>query len=171
MLHYNDELIVATYFASSGGMTEDAEEVWGQALPYLTPVDSPGEEDSGYYNDSRTFTAEDFQQILGVRLNGSPENWIGRIYESLGSGVGVIRVGGKLYSGTEIRSLFGLRSTIFTVTTTTDSVTFHTRGYGHRVGMSQYGADAMAARGSTYDEILAHYYTGTTLTQYQPNSN
>lgn len=171
VLCYNGELIVSTYFASSGGVTEDAEEVWGQAFPYLTSVDSPGEEESDYYDDEKTFSAQEFQKMLGVTLNGSPENWFGRVYESLGDGVGVIRIGGRLYGGTEIRSIFGLRSTIFTVTTTENSVTFHTKGYGHRVGMSQYGADAMAVAGSTYDEILAHYYTGTTLERYQPNSD
>lgn len=166
VLRYNGELIVATYFASSGGVTEDAQEVWGQAYPYLSSVDSPGEETEGEYDESKTFTAEEFQQILGVQLSGTPENWFGRVYESLGEGVGVIRIGGRLYGGTEIRSLFGLRSTVFTVTTTENSVTFHTRGYGHRVGMSQYGANAMAQSGSTYEEILAHYYTGTTLEPY-----
>ena len=171
VLCYQGELIVATYFASSGGVTEDAEEVWGQAFPYLTPVESPGEQDCAYYDDEKTFTASEFQQILGVALNGTPENWFGRVYESLGNGVGVIRIGGRLYGGTEVRSLFGLRSTIFTVTTTADSVTFHTKGYGHRVGMSQYGADAMAVNGNSYDEILAHYYTGTTLEQYPFDSD
>ena len=171
VLYYDGELIVATYFASSGGVTEDAEEVWGQALPYLVPVESPGEEDSGYYDEEKSFTAEEFQKILGRTLNGSPESWFGRVYESLGDGVGVIRIGGRLYSGTEIRSMFGLRSTVFTVIATSNSVTFRTRGYGHRVGMSQYGADAMAAGGSTYEQILAHYYRGTTLEQYQPDSH
>lgn len=171
VLCYDGELIVATYFASSGGMTEDAEEVWGQAFPYLTSVESPGEEDSAYYDDAVTVTAEQFQQTLGVTLNGTPDHWFGKVYESAGDGVGVIRIGGKLYGGTEIRSLFGLRSTIFSITTTADTVTFHTKGYGHRVGMSQYGADAMAASGSTYDEILTHYYTGITIEQYRSDSD
>lgn len=171
VLCYEGRLIVATYFASSGGVTEDAEEVWGQAYPYLTSVESPGEEDSTYYDDAKTFSAEEFQEILGVKLSGCPETWFGRVYESLGDGVGVIRIGGRLYGGTEIRNLFGLRSTVFSVSATADSVTFHTRGYGHRVGMSQYGAEAMAVNGSTYDQILAHYYRGTTLEQYQPDSH
>lgn len=168
VLCYEGELIVATYFASSGGTTEDAEEVWGQAYPYLIPVESPGEEESGYYEDTKTFSAQEFRDILGEDLDGSPTQWFGRVYNSLGGAVGVIRIGGKLYGGTEIRSLFGLRSTVFTVTTTADSVIFHTKGYGHRVGMSQYGANAMATFGSSYDQILAHYYPGTTLENYQP---
>ena len=74
-------------------------------------------------------------------------------------------IGGTTYRGTELRSLLGLRSTAFSISTTEDTVTITTRGYGHRVGMSQYGADAMAVTGSTCPEILAHYYPGTTLTR------
>ena len=74
-----------------------------------------------------------------------------------------MRLGGKLYTGVELRSLLGLRSTIMTVTTTDDSVIIDTKGYGHRVGMSQHGANAMAESGSDYREILGHYYTDTTV--------
>ena len=82
-----------------------------------------------------------------------------------GGGVDTIVIGGTSYRGTELRSLLGLRSTAFSISTTEDTVTITTRGYGHRVGMSQYGADAMAVTGSTCPEILAHYYPGTTLTK------
>ena len=74
-----------------------------------------------------------------------------------------IKIGDRFFSGTELRKLLGLRSTAFSVTATDAGITFETRGYGHRVGMSQYGADAMALDGSTYMEILAHYYPGTQL--------
>ena len=75
-------------------------------------------------------------------------------------------IGGEVYPGTTLRSLLGLRSTAFEVQTDSDTVTVTTHGYGHRVGMSQYGADAMAATGSSYAQILAYYYQGTELTQY-----
>ena len=74
-----------------------------------------------------------------------------------------IEICGKQYTGTELRSLLGLRSTAVTFTLDGDSIQARTRGFGHRVGMSQYGADAMALQGSSYEEILAHYYRGTTL--------
>ena len=163
---YDGELIYATYFASSGGITEDAREVWGQAFPYLVSVRSPGERDTAYQNEQVTVTASEFQARLGVTLQGSPEIWFGKIRRTVGGGVDAIRIGARLYSGLELRKAFGLRSTIFTVTATADSVTFETNGYGHRVGLSQYGADAMAAAGHSYDEILAHYYAGTTLETY-----
>ena len=82
-----------------------------------------------------------------------------------------MRIGARLYTGVELRRIFGLRSTIFTVTATKDSVTFETMGYGHRVGLSQYGADAMAAMGESYDRILGHYYPGTSLEQYLTDNN
>ena len=92
--------------------------------------------------------------------------WIGKTRYTVGGGVDTIRIGARLYTGLELRKVFGLRSTIFTVTTDEDTVTFETKGYGHRVGMSQYGADAMASAGHRYDGILAHYYGGTTLELY-----
>ena len=164
---YEGELIYATYFASSGGITEDACEVWGQSFPYLVSVSSPDEQDTAYHGEQKTFTAAEFQQLLGVTLNGSPEIWFGKVRYTVGGGVDAMRIGARLYSGLELRRIFGLRSTIFTVTTTQDSVTFETKGYGHRVGMSQYGADAMAVAGHSYDEILAHYYNGTSIEQYR----
>lgn len=166
VLYYGDALICATYFASSGGVTEDAREVWGQAYPYLVSVESPGEEDCGYYEQTVTFDAEEFRQRLGVSLRGTPKDWFGMVTYTDGEGVDLMRVGGKLYTGVELRSKLGLRSTVFTVSTTEDTVTFDTRGYGHRVGMSQHGANAMASAGSDYVQILAHYYTGATLSQY-----
>lgn len=168
VLYYNGSLIMATYFASAGGTTEDAREVWGNSVPYLTVVSSP-EGDDAYNGETVTYTAEEFQSVLGVTLKGKPENWFGRVSYTVGGGVDRMRIGGKLYDGVELRSIFGLRSTIFSVTTTEDTVTFETMGYGHRVGLSQYGADAMAEQGSGYEQILGHYYPGTELGQYDPD--
>lgn len=170
VLRYDGELIYATYFASSGGSTEDAQEVWGQAFPYLTVVSSP-EPESAYDGEQVRFTSSEFQQRLGVELQGNPTDWFGKVTYTAGEGVDLMRIGARLYSGVELRRIFGLRSTIFTVTATKDSVTFETMGYGHRVGLSQYGADAMAASGETYDRILNHYYPGTSLEQYLNDSD
>lgn len=170
VLYYNEKLIMATYFSSAGGTTEDAREVWGSVFPYLTVVTSP-EADNKFNGESVTFTAKEFQSLLGVTLKGKPGSWFGAATYTVGGGVDQIRIGGKLYSGVELRSKLGLRSTDFTVTTTDTAVTFTTNGYGHRVGMSQYGADAMAAAGSDYKEILYHYYTGATLGRYLPDND
>lgn len=170
VLYYNDKLIMATYFSSAGGTTEDAKEVWGTAYPYLTVVES-SEGDDPFNGHTVTFTAEKFQSLLGVTLKGKPTSWFGAATYTVGGGVDQIRIGGKLYGGVELRSKLGLRSTDFTVTATDSSVTFTTNGNGHRVGMSQYGADAMAATGSDYTQILYHYYTGTELRQYLPDND
>lgn len=171
VLYYGNDLICATYYASSGGRTEDAKEVWGQAYPYLVAVDSPGEEGCGYFWKTMTFESQEFQDALGVNLSGEPSDWFGIVTHTVGEGVDLIRIGGKLYTGVELRNKLGLRSTIFTVTTTDNTVTFETKGYGHRVGMSQHGANAMAQDGSDYREILGHYYPGTTLSPYLSDSD
>lgn len=165
VLTYGEELIEATYFSCSGGSTEDAAAVWGTDYPYLQAVASPGEEDAPHDTDTVTFTPEEFQKALGAIIDGSPRSWIGTVTYTEGGGVATMVIGGETYTGIQLRTLLGLRSTAFTVLTEEEEITITTRGYGHRVGMSQYGADAMAVTGSTYQEILAHYYPGAELTK------
>ena len=171
VLTYEGELIEATYFSCSGGSTEDAAAVWGTDFPYLQAVSSPGEENAAHYADTVTFTPAQFQEALGVSLSGNPESWFTITTYTEGGGVAAMTIGGESYSGTRLRALLGLRSTAFTVEASQTEISITTRGYGHRVGMSQYGADAMAVTGSTYEEILAHYYPGTTLTQLGIDEN
>lgn len=161
VLTYEGELIEATYFSCSGGMTEDALAVWGAEIPYLQAVPSPGEESSAYYTDSISFAHSDLLKKLG--LPQADKVTFENIQYTAGGGVAEATVCMKQFQGTELRKLLGLRSTAFTVTDDGEQVTFHTRGFGHRVGMSQYGADAMAVAGCSYKEILQHYYPGTTL--------
>lgn len=160
---YQGEPIEATYFSCSGGVTEDAVAVWGTEYPYLRSVESPGEEGAKWYTDSVRFTAQEFQNKLGVTLAGTPSQWFSGVTYTQGNGVDTIQIGGVTYRGTDLRMKLGLRSTNFTVEIENGTIVIHTKGYGHRVGMSQYGADAMALEGSAYQEILAHYYPGTEL--------
>lgn len=169
VLTYQGELIEATYFSCSGGSTEDAVAVWGTDFPYLRATQSPGEEGAAHYSDTMTFSAGEFQTLLGVDIKGSPPSWFGMVTYTAGGGVAFMEIGGKAYQGTELRKLLGLKSTAFTLHVEGESIIATTRGYGHRVGMSQYGADAMAVAGSTYVEILAHYYKGTELTILDEN--
>ncbi len=162
VLTYQGGLIEATYFSCSGGRTEDAVAVWGSDIPYLQSVESPGEEGAAHYVDSVTFSKGEFAAALNVNTDFG----IGRIERTAGGGVASIEVGDKTFTGVQMRQLLALRSTSFTITQLGDSVTVTTRGFGHRVGMSQYGADAMACNGSGFREILAHYYPGTELTQW-----
>lgn len=163
VLTYNGELAEATYFSCSGGMTEDAAAVWGAEIPYLKAVESPGEEDASHYSDTLVFSKEQFCYALGADLTGDPKDWFGAMCYTPGGGVDKLTIGGKSYSGTQLRSLLGLRSTAFTITVEKERIRFTTKGFGHRVGMSQYGADAMADRGCSFQEILAHYYPGTVI--------
>lgn len=166
VLTYQGALICATYFSCSGGSTEDAVAVWGTDVPYLQAVESPGEEFAAVYADSYVFTSEEFQTALCIRLDGAPDSWFGKVVYTEGGGVATMEIGGVVYRGTTLRTLLGLRSTAFTLRVADGEIYIETLGYGHRVGMSQYGAEAMAAAGSDYAEILAHYYVGTSLREY-----
>jgi len=165
VLTYQGELIEATYFSCSGGSTEDALAVWGTDYPYLQAMPSPGEEGAAHFTDTVTFSLEEFSRKLDVSLSG--EDWLGGALYTEGGGVGTITIGGKDFSGTQVRSALNLRSTNFEISFLGDTVTITTKGFGHRVGMSQYGADAMAVSGSNYGQILAHYYQGTDLTLWK----
>lgn len=163
VLTYEGELIEATYFSCSGGRTEDAAAVWGEAVPYLQSVESPGEEWAATYSHTVTFSADEFAARLGRSLSGAPKDWFGVTTYTEGGGVATMVIGGMSYIGTRLRELLELNSTAFTVTAEGNTITVTTSGRGHRVGMSQYGADAMAVRGSTYEQILAYYYQGTRI--------
>ena len=163
VLRYDGKLIDATYFSCSGGTTEDAVAVWGQDVPYLKSVESPGEEDAPRFMDHVSFSATEFAGKLGLSADGEPRDWFGAVTHTAGGGVETMVIRGKSFTGTQLRSKLGLRSTAFEISVSGSTVTITTRGFGHRVGMSQYGAQAMAQAGSSFSEILAHYYTGTEL--------
>ena len=163
VLRYDGKLIDATYFSCSGGSTEDAVAVWGQDVPYLQAVQSPGEEEAPRFTDSVSFSPVQVAEKLGLTADGDPGSWFGAVTHTDGGGVDTMVILGKEFTGTGLRSKLGLRSTAFEVTVTGKPITFTTRGFGHRVGMSQYGAQAMAKEGSTCAQILAHYYIGTEL--------
>ena len=167
VITYGGELIDATYFSCSGGSTEDARAVWGADVPYLRSVESPGEEAASHYLQTVSFTPKEFFQKLGLELTGRPSGWISDWSYTDGGGVASVSVCGNVFSGTQMRSRLGLRSTMFYITSTADSILVTTKGFGHRVGMSQYGADAMAEAGSSCEEIIKHYYTGVEIRQYE----
>ena len=168
ILTYEGKPIQAVFFSSSAPSTEDAAAVWGSSLPYLVPVSSPeGEEVPNYYS-SVVLTAEEVKALaegrgLGIRLSGDPSNWIRNVSYTASGRVAEVEVGGATLSGSAVRSLFGLRSACFEVVEDDGVFTFSVIGYGHGVGMSQYGANAMASAGSTWQEIVCHYYTGITI--------
>ena len=125
------------------------------------------------YHSTVTLTAEEFKTKLlakypGADLSGDPSGWFSHTVSNSAGGVSSVDVGGVTVSGQELRTLFSLRSTSFTVSAGAEGVTFSVTGYGHGVGMSQYGANALAQEGKSYEEILKWYYTGVEVKQYTP---
>lgn len=165
---YRGELIDAVYFSCSGGKTEAAQDVWGADVAYLKSVASPGEEGAAHYNDTVVVSTEAFREIVLAEqpqtdLTGAPENWIGTAVYTEGGGIKSLEIGGRDFSGTDLRKIFGLRSTAFSVEVADESVIFETLGFGHRVGLSQYGAEAMACAGADFRQILRYYYSDVML--------
>ena len=171
VITYNGALIEAVYFSCSGGTTEAAAAVWGSEVPYLQSVTSSGEETANKYKSRTKIDAGEFEQKLknenAAVVFSESSSWIGDIFYTQGGGVDRIKIGGQWFSGTQIRKLFQLNSTKFQVFTEEDAVVFEVYGYGHRVGMSQYGANAMALEGYDYRQILSHYYTGISVERLQ----
>ena len=167
---YGGQPIQAVFFSSAAGRTADAVEVWGNDVPYLTGVESPEGEEVPNYHSTVTVPVEEFRttllsQVTGADLSGDPSGWFGTPVLASNGGVTSIPVGGVSVTGAALRALFGLRSAVFTVQADSTAVTFSVTGYGHGVGMSQYGANAMAKEGKSYEEILKWYYTGVELEQ------
>ncbi len=168
VVKYEGEVIQAVFHSSSDGHTLAASEVWGGDLPYLQEVSSPeGEEVPNYYSvvtvDPETFRQTIQDEAPGTELGEDPAEWeIGLNYNENGT-LTTVTVGGAELAATRVRTLFGLRSARFTVETGEEGVTFYVTGYGHGVGMSQYGANVMAKAGKTYSEILTWYYTGVAV--------
>ncbi|MDO4846111.1 MAG: stage II sporulation protein D [Oscillospiraceae bacterium] len=168
ILCYGDEPIDAVYYSCSGGRSEDAVAVWGGDVPYLRSVDSPGEEFAPRFASEICVPFSEFRAKLegeedGLRLPVLPQDWFGEASYTEGGAIDTIRIGGKAFRGTELRRLFTLPSAKFTVSIRGDAVVFSCRGYGHGVGMSQYGAEAMAREGKDWRQIVAHYYTGVEI--------
>lgn len=156
-LTYNDKIITAFFFSSSNGKTENCEEVFQEKLPYLKSVESFWDKESPSYNGEIKITLKDFYEKLNINYN---EILNINIKERTESGnIKTIIINGKEFKSTDIRNKLGLRSTDFNITLDKDIITIKTKGFGHGVGMSQYGANGMAKEGYKYDDILKHYYT------------
>ncbi|WP_308754432.1 stage II sporulation protein D [uncultured Anaerotruncus sp.] len=168
LLTWEGEPIVAAYHSMSSGTTEDASNVWTGSEPYLVPVESFGDTLAPDYETTERFPVQEVAEKLqnawpGISLGEDPAGWLRVTGRSEGGYVTGMTAGDRAIHGKELRSLLGLRSSDFTVACDGAFFTFTVRGYGHGVGLSQYGADYMARQGATFDEILAHYYPGAAL--------
>ncbi len=156
IITYEEEPITATFFSTSNGYTENSEEYWENEIPYLRSVESPWDKDSPRYEGDRQMTVNEFEQELGVQL---ADGEVGKIISrTTGGRVAKVEIGEQTFSGREIRDALELDSSDFDWERNGDNVVIQTRGWGHGVGMSQYGADSMAKSGKTYREIIDHYY-------------
>jgi stage II sporulation protein D len=167
VLTYGGQIIEAVFHSSSGGYTENVEDVWQRPLPYLRAVQ---DYDSGapVYQWSVSMPMDDFQRRIsgvGNLFSAQPERTTprGRVVTMRLQGDS----GTRVLSGNEIRQALNLRSTLFSMTVSGDTVQIYGRGFGHGLGLSQWGAHNMAKQGRSYQDILTHYYQGAALSQVQ----
>ncbi len=168
ILLYEEEPIISVYHSTSCGVTESAENVWQHGENYLKPVKSDGDLLSPSYETIVIFSKDDTENIIkenyrDIKLDENPENWFKIVSRSPSGYVLLVDIGDVSLAGRNIREIFGLRSTDFDVEYKDNSFIFKVRGYGHGVGLSQYGADYMARQDHSWEEILKHYYTGVII--------
>lgn len=156
-IFFEDKIIDAMFFSTSVGMTENSEEIFPNELPYLRSVSSTWDEDvSPVFKENYKFTLKKFYELLGLKYNSrltitkTSVTSTGRVKE--------IKINGKTFTGKKIQQLLDLRSNYFSIAKVGDNVQIETKGYGHGVGMSQYGANGMAKEGYKYEDIIKHYY-------------
>ncbi len=171
VLLYGGQPILAVFHSSSAGYTKSAGEVWTGDVPYLRSVATPeGGEIPNYYSRVE-LSPEDLRAAFAAAhpeadFSPSPSEWVKNLTYTEGANVDRVDIGGVSVRGPEVRALFGLRSASFDVEYEDGEFVFYVTGYGHGVGMSQYGANALAKEGKTWREIVTHYYTGVTVAPY-----
>ncbi len=180
LLYYDGQLVMQPlFFSSSGGQTENSEDVFVSAVPYLVSVSSPYEQEATHRNEEKTFTTAEFEKALKKAF---PQEHFGILTRenikilsrTAGGRVAEMQVGDVKRKGTEVRNALGLSSALFSFSFVENenkaaarndweryNIVFTSNGSGHGVGMSQYGANGMAKNGADYREILTHYYCGT----------
>jgi len=162
-LTYNGEIILSVYHAVSSGKTESAKNVWGKDYPYLQAVSSVDDILANNYTTTATATAEQIATALSITADEVVKNGLADITRTESGTVKTLKIGAKEFKGSEIRKALDLKSSNFEIAFKDNAFVFTVYGYGHGVGMSQNGANCMAKQGSTYKEILSHYYTNCEL--------
>lgn len=165
VITYDGELIVPVFHSISSGKTENSKDVFGYSVPYLVSVDSSYDTSADGYSKTQTFTPNDLKDKFttaypDITFSNDCTSWISIQSTSEVGSVVSVAVGSECISGTQFRYALGLRSNNFTVSYNGDTFTITTKGYGHGVGLSQYGANQLAIQGYSYKEIIKHYYTG-----------
>lgn len=157
IITYNDKPIDPQFFSTSNGFTENSEDYYVTEIPYLRSVPSPWDEASPYYLDQETFSIEQIETALGIDLPNNQQLSI-KATRTDSNRVDELDLAGNILSGRKVREMLELRSNDFSVEQKNNFLIFTTKGNGHGVGMSQYGANGMAKEGKTYKEIVQYYY-------------
>lgn len=167
VITYNGEVISAVFHSTSSGKTESSKDVWGGDRPYLVSIDSPGDEFSPKYKSEKEISLSEFKKIAKENIEGVDfkKGVVGDIARSDAGGILTIEIGGVTVKGTVFRKIYDLRSTNVEIKIDENKVYFDVTGFGHGVGMSQYGANYLASQGKNYIEILKTYYTGVEITK------
>lgn len=166
IITYNDAPITPAFFSTSNGFTENSEDYWENELPYLKSVKSPWDEESPKYLDQAVFKIADVSEALGVNLPTDRPLTI-EMSRTESQRVKELNIEGHTISGRDVREKLQLQSSDFTIKQNNDHLVFTTKGYGHGIGMSQYGANGMAKEGKTYEEIIKYFYQGVEIDQLQ----
>lgn len=162
-LVYDGEVVEAMFFSTSSGVTENSEDVFSNSVPYLRSVSSTWDEISPVYMDSKKFSKEEFYNLLNLKYQEKMS--VNTNTTSTGRVIDLV-INDKKFSGRDIVSKLGIRSSYFVITEYDDSIVVDTKGYGHGVGMSQYGAEGMARDGYSYEKILKYYYSGVEIKKF-----
>lgn len=162
-LSYNGNYIETLYHSTNNGKTESSLDVFGNYYPYLISVSSEYDKNASSYLRTINMPLDTISNKLGLSLNN--DSVISILSYTDGGNIKEININGNIFSGKKVRELLGLRSADFDISISDNNANITTRGYGHGVGMSQYGANGMANAGYGYKDILSHYYPGTTLTK------
>ena len=166
IMTYEGEPILAAFFSTSNGYTENSEDYWSEKLPYLRSVKSPWEADiSPKFTSTAVLTTKEFARLLGVSVSKAARVTI--LETSAGNRVKQVTIGGKTFTGREVREKLKLASTEFAISAKEGNIHIAVRGNGHGVGMSQWGAQGMALAGYSASSILSHYYSGITIEKFR----
>ena len=168
---YDGKAIEAVFHSTGSGVTENAKDVWGKDVPYLTSVQSPGDTLSPKYYSEITVSKDEFKRIISDAAGYDLAPYAGDAVLNESGSVNTIDLGGKVFKGTVVRQMFSLPSANFVIENADDHFVFKCRGKGHGVGMSQYGAEYFAENGMDYKDILKTYYKGVEIVKYEGNKN
>jgi stage II sporulation protein D len=167
VLTYEHEPINATFFSTSNGYTENSEDYWGNKIPYLRSVKVPWDTASPRYQETVTMKIDQLEKKLGTKIAqpaaAGNEAWEKVISRTAGQRVKEIKIGDKIFTGRKVRELLGLNSSHFSMSIKDNNIFIRTLGYGHGVGMSQWGANGMAKEGKTAEQIVAYFYKGVEI--------